>query len=48
VNFLSFLLFLADLEELKDFIVFSLATENASPSKLSFVPSEKNSAEQLL
>jgi hypothetical protein len=36
-NFLSFLL-----KELKEFIVFQLATGSTSPSKLNFVPSEKS------
>ena len=38
----SFLLFLTSPKELKEFIVFPLATESASPSKLSFVPSKKS------
>lgn len=36
----SFLLFLTSPKELKEFIVFPLATESASPRKLSVVPSE--------
>ena len=41
VNFLS-LLFLDSPKYLKEFIVFPLATESPSSSKLSFVPSEKS------
>ena len=41
MNSLSFLHFLTGSKELKEFIVFLLATESASPSKLSFVPSGK-------
>ena len=41
VNSLSILLFLDSPKELKEFIVFPLATESASPRKLSFVSSEK-------
>jgi hypothetical protein len=42
VCIVSFLLFLASPKELKEFIVFPLVTESASPSKLSFVTSEKS------
>ena len=40
--YVYFLIFLDSPKELKEFIVFPLATESASPSKLSFVPSEKS------
>jgi hypothetical protein len=42
VNSLSILLFLDSPKELKEFIVFPLATGSAGSSKLNFVPSDKS------